>query len=409
MRRAAWIIAGLTLLPLAAARAQVRPKPPVFSTRTELVLVDFVVTDKRDRVVEGLSAADFVVKEDGKERRIVSFSAFSPAREDAAGPAEVVVEPFPSATPEPERPPSSIAVLFVDDGQLSPQDAIRLKPALKRLLDAMVEKNGALALVAPWAKISVANQVRGNRAVFAAAIDKIQGRRFEDRSNFQMSDAEAIAIERGDPAMIARLTLRFVALNPGFDPDQAQVAVRSTASEVAQAARIRRKDAYGVLLNSLAWLAKQPGRHSVVMVSGGFALDNDEDRDRREITARSLQAKAPIHFLDARGMQAAGIFQGVEFGPAIDRDAGETPFAFADASEGSTGLALDTGGLVIRNTNNFEKGLEQMFDTMTTYYVIGYEPAEHDKPGFRKIKVEVRGKDLRVRARRGYYDSGASN
>ena len=381
----------------------------MFSTRTEMVLVDFVVTDKRDRVVEGLVASDFVVKEDGKERKIVSFSAFSPAREDRAGPADVVVEPFPSATPEPEKPPSSIAVLFVDDGQLSPQDTIRLKPALKKLLDIMAAKNGALALVAPWAKVSLANAVEGNRALFAAAIDRIHGRRFDDRSSFQMSDAEAIAIERGDSTMISRLTLRFVALNPGFDPDQAQAAVRSTATEVAQGARIRRKDAYGVLLRSLDWLAKQPGRHSVVMVSGGFALDSDEDPDRREITARSLEAKAPIHFLDARGMQGPGIFQGVEYGPALDRDAGETPFAFSDASEGSTGLALDTGGLIIRNTNNFAKGLEQMFDTMTTYYIVGYEPPAHDKAGFRKIKVEVRAKDLKVRARRGYFDHGSRN
>jgi len=406
MHHAAPLLGILALLPAASAPAQGPPRPPVFSSRTELVLVDFVVTDKKDRVVEGLVASDFVVKEDGKERRIVSFSAFSPEREASAGPAEVVVEAFPSAPPEPSRIPSSIAVLFVDDGQLSPPDAIRLKPALKRLLDTMVEKNGALALVAPWAKISVASAVLGNRALFAAAIDRIQGRRFDERSSYQMADAEAIAIERGEPAMIARLIQRFVALNPGLEPDQAEGVVRSTAIEVAHAARIRRKDAYGVLLNSLDWLARQPGRHSIVMVSGGFALDQDEDRDLREITARSLEAKAPIHFLDARGLRGAGIFQGVEFGPALAHDAGETPFAFSDAAQGSTDIALDTGGLVIRNTNNFAKGLEQMFDTMTTYYVVGYEPPEHDKPGFRKIKVEVRGKDLKVRARRGYFDNG---
>jgi len=406
MRGAVTLLAGLALLPVASAPAQGPPKPPVFSSRTELVLVDFVVTDKKDRAVEGLVASDFVVKEDGKERRIVSFSAFSPAREQNAGPADVVVEPFPSATPEPPRIPSSIAVLFVDDGQLSPTDAMRLKPALKKLLDVMAEKNGALALVAPWAKVSIANAVEGNRAVFAAAIDRIQGRRFDDRSSFQMADAEAIAIERGDATMLNLFVLRFVALNPGLDADQAQGVVRSFATEVAHAARVRRKDAYGVLLNALAWLARQPGRHSIVMVSGGFALDNEEDREMREITARSLEAKAPIHFLDARGLQGLGIFQGVEYGPAMDRDAGETPFAFADAAAGSTDLALDTGGLVIRNTNNFAKGLEQMFETMTTYYVIGYEPPPHDKPGFRKIKVEARGKDLKVRARRGYFDNG---
>lgn len=42
-----------------------------------------------------------------------------------------------------------------------------------------------------------------------------------------------------------------------------------------------------------------------------------------------------------------------------------------------------------------------MLDTMKTYYVLGYEPPV-GKPGFRRIKVEVSRKDLKVLARRGY-------
>ncbi len=53
------------------------PKPPTFKTGTEIVLVDFVVSDKTDRLVKGLTVADFLVKEDGKERAIVSFTAFA--------------------------------------------------------------------------------------------------------------------------------------------------------------------------------------------------------------------------------------------------------------------------------------------------------------------------------------------
>ena len=40
------------------------------------------------------------------------------------------------------------------------------------------------------------------------------------------------------------------------------------------------------------------------------------------------------------------------------------------------------------------------------YYVLVYQPPAHDKPGYRKIRVDVRGKGLQVRARRGYF-SGA--
>lgn len=384
------------------------PRPPVFTGGTNLVLVDFVVTDKSDRPVKDLTAQDFVVKEDGKERPIISFAAFGGGTAPQAGPEEVVVEPFPRAeAPRPAAvPPNAITVLFVDDGQLSPQEALRLRPALKRLIDTIAERNGALAFIAPWSNVSVANEVEGNRAVFGAAVDRIVGRRTDEHTTFPLSDAEAFSAERGDTTVLARLTARFVALNPGLDADQAGLIARGRGAEVAREARIRREDAFGVLIHSLDWLVKQPGRHSVVMVSGGFAYD-PEDSKQQQVITRSLRANAPIHFLDARGLEGMGRYQGVEFGPALDRDAGESPFAFSEASEGSTSLAADTGGIVVRNNNDLGKGLVRVLDTMTTYYLIGYDPPEHKKPGFRKIKVEVRAKGLKVLARRGYFDEAS--
>jgi VWFA-related protein len=408
MLRSRTLPAGLALLIAMASGAQDRPKAPVFPTGTNLVLVDFVVTDKSDRAVEGLLAKDFVVKEDGQVRPIVSFVAFGGAPSGDVGPADVVVEPFPSSPAPPPAPKnaSAITVLFVDDGQLSPQDAVRLRPALKKLVGIIADRDGALALIAPWSKVSLANEVEGNRAVFTAAVDKITGRRSQDRSSFPMSDAEAFAIDRGEAAMLERLALRFVALNPGFDSDQAASAARSRATEVVHEARTRREDAYGVLLRSLDWLVKQPGRHSVVMVSGGFAYDQDDSK-QQEIVTRSLRANAPIHFLDARGLQGMGLFQGVEYGPALDHAAGETPFAFSEAAEGASNLAADTGGLTIRNTNDLSKGLTRLLDMTTTYYILGYDPPEHKKRGFRKIKVEVLTKGLNVLARRGYFDEAS--
>jgi VWFA-related protein len=399
--------AALGLMLVARSSAIQDPKNPlVFTAGTNLVLVDFVVTGKGDAMVAGLSADDFMVKEDGQVRRIVTFSAFNRGASTEVGPEEVVVEPFPSRRETAPKGADAVTVIFVDDGQMSPLQSTRLKPALKKLIDTIAERNGALALIAPWSKISIANEVEGNRAVFGAAVDRISGRRVEDYSSFPISDAEAIDIERGDQTMLSRIALRFVALNPGFDMESATATARSRAAEVAHDARIRREDAYGVLLKSLDWLVKQPGRHSVLMVSGGYAFDSDDSR-QQEVVTRSLQANAPIHFIDVRGLPGMGQFQSVQYGPALEREAGETPFAFADAAAGATSLAGDTGGLVIRNTNDITKGLTRILDTMSTYYILGYEPPEHKKRGFRTIKVEVRAKGLKVIARRGYFDEAS--
>jgi VWFA-related protein len=118
---------------------------------------------------------------------------------------------------------------------------------------------------------------------------------------------------------------------------------------------------------------------------------------------RSLRANAPIHFLDARGLSGFNRYHAVEFGPALSRNADEGPFGRFEAAEGSTGLAIDTGGVIVANTNDMEKGLDRLLDTMATYYVITYQAPTHDKAGYRKISVDVREKGFKVRARRGYF------
>jgi VWFA-related protein len=114
---------GFALIPIVALVAQERSTPPAFKAGTDVVLVDFVVTDKSDRPVKDLTAADFVVKEDGKNRPIVSFAAFA--------------EPDPSPTPAPvagtaapARRASGATVLLVDDCHLSAEQTLRLRPDL---------------------------------------------------------------------------------------------------------------------------------------------------------------------------------------------------------------------------------------------------------------------------------------
>src|SRR5437588_192767 len=101
----------LTLALGVVVPAQQLPKPPAFTSGTELVVVDFFVTDKSDRAVRGLNAKDFVVKEDGKERPIVAFEAFPGEAVAPAGPGGAS-----PATPAAAATVSASTVLLVDDG-----------------------------------------------------------------------------------------------------------------------------------------------------------------------------------------------------------------------------------------------------------------------------------------------------
>jgi len=94
----------------------------------------------------------------------------------------------------------------------------------------------------------------------------------------------------------------------------------------------------------------------------------------------------------------------VEYGTLLSRGVDEGPAGWTEAAAGATALADDTGGIVISSSSNdMEKGLGRLLDTMTAYYVLAYQPPARDKPGFRRITVEVRGRGLHVRARSGYF------
>jgi len=365
-----------------------RPKPPpVFRSLTELVLVDFVVTDNAGHPVRGLSSKDVVVKEDGKARPIVSFEAFAPSGSAAVGSGVM-----------PSGPAEATTVVLVDDLHLTPQQAARLRPALRGLLTTVGERSGAIMLVGPASKVSAFAETA---ATLEPSVDHITGGRDEEHASFPVEDAEALAIARRDLQAIARVAARFLTLHPELSAEQAETIAIEQGVEAAGRVRVRRDRVYDVMLRTLDWLATRPGRHRLILISGGFATDPD-DSEYLDVVTRSLRANAPIDVLDARGLSGFDRYHDVEFGPALNRDANEGPYGRFDAAEGPVGLAVDTGGVIVANRNDMRRGLDELLDGMSTYYVVGYVPAPHQKSGYRKIAVDVRGRHLRVRARTGY-------
>ncbi|MBI3404860.1 MAG: VWA domain-containing protein [Acidobacteria bacterium] len=69
-------------------------------------------------------------------------------------------------------------------------------------------------------------------------------------------------------------------------------------------------------------------------------------------------------------------------------------------------MADETGGRMIEVNNNrdLEKAFDQISEELRSQYTLGYYPANPARDGaFRKIKVEMKSKDLKVLTRKGYY------
>src|SRR5262245_17849082 len=276
----------VAVLIAAIAAAQERPQqPPTFATRVEAVLVDVVVRDKSGQAVPGLSVSDFVVKEDGKERPILSFAAFD---ESAARPGSVAERGSLQ-----RRPPQVATVVLVDDGHLSPIQAAAIRPALKSIVPRLGDRSGAMSIVAPLSKVSVAGAMPGAAADLVAAVDRINGYRFEDHSSFPVLDSEAFAVAGGAARALNRLASRFVSLNPTLTIEAAGALAQTRSAEVAYEARTRREAFYRLAAVALDWLAGFDGRRSVLIVSGGFVREMN-DLSYGSILTRSMRVNAPL-------------------------------------------------------------------------------------------------------------------
>jgi VWFA-related protein len=116
---------------------------------------------------------------------------------------------------------------------------------------------------------------------------------------------------------------------------------------------------------------------------------------------QTARAGARIYAIDVRGLnrgRGAGI---IDQAQVVD-EAG-APAQFEMGEDGPNSLAIDTGGLMIRNENNIGRALERVAADANRYYILGYQPEDADFDGtFRPIDVRVKREGVRVRARRGY-------
>jgi VWFA-related protein len=72
-------------------------------------------------------------------------------------------------------------------------------------------------------------------------------------------------------------------------------------------------------------------------------------------------------------------------------------------------LAQETGGFSVfpRNNEQLREAFDEIAAQLRTQYLLTYSPTNRDRDGkFRKVKVKVTRKDLKVRTRRGYYAPG---
>jgi VWFA-related protein len=384
---------------------------PRFPSGVELVTVDVVVTDKKGNPIPDLPKGAFTVEEDGTPQTIVSFE---PVKVPPTASVVTPEKPRVSTNVSPAARTGRSFVIVFDDIHLAPFQAHRAKTAVAEFLRTGVREGDLVSLIATGGGVWWSTRMEAGRDELIALLKRLDGRLLPETGPDRMSDYEAMRIHvYHDVQVEQRVSRRFetygVSNRMGQDTSNPMYAdgdpmVRGRASEVYFQSVSRNRITLDVLERSLNALNTARGRKALILVSEGFIYDPNLDEFKR-VTQASRRSNVAMYFLDTRGLGGLPTYASAEFGPAIDpQDIGAAFMENLEASEGSESLAADTGGFTVKNTNDLSTGIKRIADESQSYYLVGYNSTNTARDGrFRKISVKVEGKNLRVRARKGYY------
>jgi len=413
---------GLLLLVPALVVGRVAAGPPASTpqlppVRSELVQIDLVVTGKDGRPVCDLAPSDLQVLEDGKPQAIVHFAldrAESAIREPAqAAPETAPAAPGPAAAPTVK---GRRLVLAVDDLHTGAGGIAEARKAMTRFVDEQVSEDDFVALVTTSGSTGVFQNFTRDRAALRRAIERVRTRYepVEPGGTPYLSEYQAELIDRSD-AEALNVAVREILQTQDYLGD---VGAREQA--YAQARRMvfeimtRSGRALAALEGVVRGLAPLPGRKVVVLLSDGFlvGLGAAESRafDVRRIVDAATRAGVVLYAVDTRGLIADVPGGSASFqGPGVLTAPGQRADLQARGNEAQrqslNALAEDTGGFLVRNTNDLTNGLGRVLRDNAAWYTLAYEPTNAARDGrFRKIEVKLPGRPgLHVRTRSGYF------
>jgi VWFA-related protein len=122
---------------------------------------------------------------------------------------------------------------------------------------------------------------------------------------------------------------------------------------------------------------------------------------------RANRAGVVIYAVDPRGLVFTGLSAADSAGSAsaMAQTMARRNDALSQTQDGLRYVAGQTGGFAVVNSNDMPRAFRRVMDDQRGYYLVGFQPSE-DTFGdrrFRRVKVKVMGKGLRVRTRAGFY------
>jgi VWFA-related protein len=403
MRRIVSLLCLVVLCgPFVAAQQASSPAPPAapqpqqpIRVTTQLIVEEVSVKDKSGKPIEGLTANDFTLTEDGVLQTIsfVEFQRLQPATSLAGAtpsptPAVPTAPPATQAQIAPELPGDPryrdhrLLALYFDMSTMQPADQLRAFDAALKFIDSQMDSSDLMAVMTfEGGAVRVRQDFTGDRGQIRKAMDKLivglsQG--------FDETTTDDSAADTG----------------AAFGQDDSEFNIFNTDRQLA------------ALQTAVKMLGTLNEQKALIYFASGLRLNGTDNQAQLVATTNAaLRSNVLLYPIDARGLVAQAPLGDATTGSngGIGMFSGSSAQAvmtnFQRSQDSLYALAKDTGGKALFDNNDLTLGIRQAADSLSSYYEIGYYPTHTALDGrFHRIKISLKeGLAENLSYRQGYY------
>jgi len=353
--------------------------PATFSTSSQLVIETVNVKDKNGKPLEGLTAKDFTVTEDGGEQSI-RFFEFQKVPEGAEPEpplttASAPLRRLPETQITAERPGDfryqnrRLLVLYFDMTAMPPPDQLRAITAAEKFIRTQMTPADRMALMRfEGGAVRVASDFTDNRERLLSILQTMivgesQGLN-ENVSDDSTPDTGA-----------------------AFGQDDSEFNIFNTNRQLS------------ALQTAAKMLGQLSEKKSVLYFASGLRLNGVDNQAQLHATINAA-VRAGVSFwpIDARGLVAEAPLGDATLGSPGGKGMYTAASAlsvttnFQQSQDTLFALASDTGGKALLDNNDLAMGIAQAQKNVSSYYILGYyttNPALNGK--FRRVKITLNG------------------
>ncbi len=317
------------------------------------VLVHVTVTDKAGKPVADLTVDDFKLYEDGKPQEIQSFEMesgqliFGPQPEDPVNGQSGGPAPRAGSTQDARRERTRLFSCFIDDlTSFTPRYYAWTLSALKKFVAEEMGPQDQVGIFSASGNIRI--PYTSDRKLLQDQLEDLKAGKLELSRPFLL---------RGDPESIL---------------EQIQAAIRRLLASL---------DLH------LLFLQHVRGSKTLVLLSEGFVPQRALRWRLDRLIDQALRSRVTLNTVDIRGLHLSRLGR---YRAELERNLEK--------------LAVDTGGIYFRGSNDLLEGLRQIRNAQSFYYVLSYAAPDQAASGkYHRIKVEVVRPGLTLRHRKGYF------